>query len=585
MGQLTFQATLGGAVNLVGPNTASTTSFTLPSADGTSGQALTTNGSGTLAFGTLAVGAGGTGVTTSTGSGSNVLSASPTFTGDVTLNAQGDLRFADSDSSNWVAFQAPATIASNVTWTLPATDGSSGQLLSTNGSGTLSWATGGSGSSQWTTSGSNIYYTTGSVGVGTTSPAVSFEVDKSSGEALRVAATGANQNIYSRYLGGSPSVADFYVGVDSAAGGITGVGAAGLMWQAGNAGLAFGTNNTLRMNINSAGQVGIGSTTAGQADRLYVYKDGQSSIPTALIYKTGGGAGGSSIPEYGLDVYSGSTQNNTTAIYALRTRSDNTSGLEGTTQYALYAEVTPRNNGSHYGAYIKGGHGNVDGSGTQTVAVIEGRVYGGTGTSGTIYALRLDGTSNYAKFYGLQINSAYTGGNTQYFQEFTRNGSVVGTITTTTSATAYNTSSDYRLKENVQPLTGALAKVQQLKPCTYTWKKDGSSGEGFIAHELAEVIPQAVTGEKDEVKIESYEVTPAVYRDITIPAVFDDNGNEVRPEQIEKEMVSPAVMGEREVPAYQGIDTSFLVATLTAAIKEQQTIIESLKARLDAANI
>ena len=50
MGQLTFQATLGGAVNLVGPNTASTTSFTLPSADGTSGQALTTNGSGTLAF-------------------------------------------------------------------------------------------------------------------------------------------------------------------------------------------------------------------------------------------------------------------------------------------------------------------------------------------------------------------------------------------------------------------------------------------------------------------------------------------------------------------------------------------------------
>ena len=50
MGQLTFQATLGGAVNLAGPNTASTTTFTLPAADGTSGQAMTTNGSGTLAF-------------------------------------------------------------------------------------------------------------------------------------------------------------------------------------------------------------------------------------------------------------------------------------------------------------------------------------------------------------------------------------------------------------------------------------------------------------------------------------------------------------------------------------------------------
>lgn len=63
-----------------------------------------------------------------------------TLTGDLTLNAQSDLRWADADSSNWVAFQAPATVASNVTWTLPDADGSAGQILSTNGSGTLSWA-------------------------------------------------------------------------------------------------------------------------------------------------------------------------------------------------------------------------------------------------------------------------------------------------------------------------------------------------------------------------------------------------------------------------------------------------------------
>ena len=67
--------------------------------------------------------------------------AGGTMTGDITLNAQSDLRFADADSSNWVAFQAPATIASNVTWTLPSADGTTGQVLSTNGSGTLSWAT------------------------------------------------------------------------------------------------------------------------------------------------------------------------------------------------------------------------------------------------------------------------------------------------------------------------------------------------------------------------------------------------------------------------------------------------------------
>jgi hypothetical protein len=64
-----------------------------------------------------------------------------TLTGNVTLNAQSDLRFADSDSSNWVAFQAPATVTSNVTWTLPAADGTNGQVLSTNGSGTLSFST------------------------------------------------------------------------------------------------------------------------------------------------------------------------------------------------------------------------------------------------------------------------------------------------------------------------------------------------------------------------------------------------------------------------------------------------------------
>jgi hypothetical protein len=61
--------------------------------------------------------------------------------GDAQLQAQGDLRFADADSSNWVAFQGPTTVAANVTWTLPAADGSNLQTLTTNGTGTLSWQT------------------------------------------------------------------------------------------------------------------------------------------------------------------------------------------------------------------------------------------------------------------------------------------------------------------------------------------------------------------------------------------------------------------------------------------------------------
>ncbi len=115
----------------------------------------------------------------------------------------------------------------------------------------------------------------------------------------------------------------------------------------------------------------------------------------------------------------------------------------------------------------------------------------------------------------------------------------VGYIRTNGSSTSYVTSSDYRLKEDVQPMTGALAKVASLKPCIYKWKADGSSGQGFIAHELAEVVPDAVTGEKD--------------------AVNEDGS--IKP---------------------QGIDTSFLVATLTAAIQEQQALIESLTARIAA---
>jgi hypothetical protein len=126
---------------------------------------------------------------------------------------------------------------------------------------------------------------------------------------------------------------------------------------------------------------------------------------------------------------------------------------------------------------------------------------------------------------------------------FTYGGLGIGSITQSgTTAVAYNTSSDYRLKNTITPMTGALAKVALLKPCTYKWNADGSDGEGFIAHELAEVVPDCVSGAKDAVNADGK-------------------------------------------PEYQGIDTSFLVATLTAAIQEQQAIIESLKARLDAANL
>ena len=82
---------------------------------------------------------------------------------------------------------------------------------------------------------------------------------------------------------------------------------------------------------------------------------------------------------------------------------------------------------------------------------------------------------------------------------FYREGLIVGDVSVTTTGTTFNSTSDYRLKESVQPMSGGLARVSALKPSIYKWKSNGSNGEGFLAHELAEVVPAAVTGEKDAV--------------------------------------------------------------------------------------
>ena len=101
---------------------------------------------------------------------------------------------------------------------------------------------------------------------------------------------------------------------------------------------------------------------------------------------------------------------------------------------------------------------------------------------------------------GTDYCSMYTGTSTTvYGARYYHTSAVVGSITFTASGTAYNIASDYRLKEAVAPLTGGLARVSALKPSIYKWKVNGSDGEGFIAHELAEVIPAAVTGQKDAV--------------------------------------------------------------------------------------
>jgi len=141
---------------------------------------------------------------------------------------------------------------------------------------------------------------------------------------------------------------------------------------------------------------------------------------------------------------------------------------------------------------------------------------------------------------GIVLQTTFASIGTDFIRCVNSAGTAIGNITQNgTTTVAYSTSSDYRLKNTIAPMTGALDKVALLKPVTYKWNADGSNGEGFIAHELAEVVPDCVSGEKDG---------------------LDKDGN----------------------PKYQGIDTSFLVATLTAAIQEQQTLITQLTARITA---
>jgi len=152
----------------------------------------------------------------------------------------------------------------------------------------------------------------------------------------------------------------------------------------------------------------------------------------------------------------------------------------------------------------------------------------------------------------IYVNHSTAGSsNGSLYMGFGYGGSTIGSITqSSVSSVAYNTSSDYRLKEDVQPMVGASDRLMTLKPVNFAWKVDGSRVDGFLAHEAQEVVPECVTGEKDQVQIVE---------------IKDEDGN---------------VTGTEERPVYQGIDQSKLVPLLTAALQEALTKIEQLEARM-----
>jgi len=148
---------------------------------------------------------------------------------------------------------------------------------------------------------------------------------------------------------------------------------------------------------------------------------------------------------------------------------------------------------------------------------------------------------------GMGIKDTKTTGTGVPIQIVNGSGTIVGSISQNQSSTSFNTTSDYRLKENVTDVTDGITRVKQLAPKRFNFIADADTTvDGFLAHEAQTVVPEAVTGTHNEV---------------------DDNDN----------------------PVYQGIDQSKLVPLLTAALQEAITKIETLetentaiKARLDA---
>jgi hypothetical protein len=455
--------------------------WTLPGTDGTSNQALTTDGTGNLSWTTLSSPPGGS--TTQIQYNNNGVFAGAanivTDGSNLTLRAQGDLRFADSDSSHYVALQAPATVSANVTWTMPSADGTNGQVLVTNGSGTLSWASGGAATS---------------IAVGDTSVTI---VD--SGTNGRIAFTTDNSNYINMY---SPAASSTAYMIVSAANG-TSEPAAGIEVSRGYGVHPGKTSNYYGIRSILAGFQGDSSTVAA------IYGEAQIDTSVGVLGKAS------------------TTTTTSTAVMGW--------GNMGSDGYG--AIVAFKANYSILGAN--------PGNGTLVGLQISMPNYTRTGSSGGQYAI--------------QYVSAYTGSNTQYFAYIERNNVERGSITVTTSGTAYNTTSDYRLKENVTPLSNALDDVTRLNPVKFSWKETGEESIGFIAHELQAVVPQAVTGIKDG-------TTTKQKKDADGNPIFNEDGTPVT----------------EEVPAYQGVDTSFLVAHLTKAIQELKAELDLVKAELQA---
>jgi hypothetical protein len=324
--------------------------------------------------------------------------------------------------------------------------------------------------------------------------------------------------------------------------------------------------STERMRITEHGSVGIGCTP-DDLNSLDIQRTSKTSSNVFVRVKN------TTLNEdsgYKVEAnVSGAIATHTCGInivYSGVDMSHLTSSGAGYRWYTNAATAAPKMSLSSAGLLSNVGGINIDFPDTPAVNALYVQAY--PTSLPTVFFHRDNTDAQYA--LSLKHDGPVDGGGTGYMALFLDRGDVTrGSITISGASTVYATSSDYRLKEDWQLMSGASDRVLALKPVNFAWIESGNRVDGFLAHELADVVPEAVIGTKDAMRDEEYEVTAAV------EATYDEDGNELT-------AAVEAVMGTRSVPDYQGIDQSKLVPLLTAALQEALTEISALKARVTA---